>query len=142
MKYTGIISESVVPRAFNNQEHNFQHPRCSMMLSRALYSSEPTSIEVGSTGSYFDWIIRFIFFSWRKQIHYLERFICIIAEAAKELHDKLIKSVVDQRTAPPNSLLWALIEKCDNREDIKLLFNVLENLRKFVSLFYSHLILF
>nr|XP_043624216.1 uncharacterized protein LOC122595830 isoform X2 [Erigeron canadensis] len=72
-----------------------------MMLSRALYSTDASLTEVGST------------------------------EAAKELHDKLLKSVIDKRTAPPNSLLWALIEKCDNREDIKLLFNVLENLRKF-----------
>jgi hypothetical protein len=82
----------------------------------------------------------------------LEAFICVIAEAAKELHDKLLKSVVDQRTAPPNNWLWSLIEKCENREDIKLLFNVLENLRKFVSylilfpnlysLSYNHLILF
>ncbi|XP_076931028.1 uncharacterized protein LOC143596035 [Bidens hawaiensis] len=49
----------------------------------------------------------------------------------KELHDKLIKSVTEQRTAPPNNLLWSLIEKCQNREDIKLLYNALEDLRKF-----------
>ncbi|KVH97280.1 uncharacterized protein LOC112522919 [Cynara cardunculus var. scolymus] len=98
---TGTISESLVPRASNNQECNFQHPTCSMMLSRALYSSDASTLEVGPT------------------------------EAAKELYDKLLKSVIEQRTAPPNNWLWTLIEKCANREDIKLLFNVLENLRKF-----------
>ncbi|MFS8027294.1 hypothetical protein Hanom_Chr16g01497031 [Helianthus anomalus] len=72
-----------------------------MMLSKALYSSEANTIQVGPT------------------------------EAAKELYDKLLKSVLEQRTAPPNNWLWTLIEKCENREDIKLLFNVLENLRKF-----------
>lgn len=97
----GSISESLLPRASNNQERNFQHPTCSMMLSRALYSSESSTLEVGPT------------------------------EAAKELYDKLLKSVIEQRTAPPNNWLWTLIEKCANREDIKLLFNVLENLRKF-----------
>lgn len=66
---------------------------------------------------------------------------CIIAEAAKELHDKILKSVVEQRTAPPNNWLWTLIEKCQNREDIKFLFNVLENLRKFVSYYLAPLLL-
>lgn len=55
------------------------------------------------------------------------------AEAVKELYDKMLKSVVDQRTAPPNAWLWSLIEKCANREDISLLFDILQNLRRFVS---------
>nr|GEX28019.1 putative NADH dehydrogenase [ubiquinone] 1 alpha subcomplex subunit 5, mitochondrial [Tanacetum cinerariifolium] len=55
----------------------------------------------------------------------------LVPEAAKELHDKLLKSVVDQRTAPPNNWMWTLMQKCENREDIKLLFNILEKLRKF-----------
>ncbi|KAI3818528.1 hypothetical protein L1987_12337 [Smallanthus sonchifolius] len=97
----GIISENLVPLAFNNQEHKIQHPACSMMLSRALYSTDAGTKEVGPT------------------------------ESAKELHDKLLKSVIEQRTAPPNNWLWTLIGKCQNLEDIKLLFNVLENLRKF-----------
>lgn len=97
----GTISESIVPHVSNNQEHNFQHTACSMMLSRALYSSDASTLEVAPT------------------------------EEAKELYDKLLKSVIEQRTAPPNNWLWTLIEKCANREDIKLLFNVLENLRKF-----------
>ncbi|KAL8227866.1 hypothetical protein R6Q57_015450 [Mikania cordata] len=97
----GMISESPVPRASNSQEHSIQHPTYSMMLSRALFSSEANTIEVGPT------------------------------EVAKELHDKLLESMMEQRTAPPNNWLWTLVEKCENREDIKLLFNVLENLRKF-----------
>lgn len=79
----------------------FSNPTWSMMLSRALYSSDASTIEVSPT------------------------------DAAKELYDKLLKSVKEQRTAPPNNLLWSLIEKSANREDIKLLFNILENLRKF-----------
>ncbi|KAI7755966.1 hypothetical protein M8C21_025299 [Ambrosia artemisiifolia] len=97
----GISSENVVQRAFTDQEHKIQHPAFSMLLSRALYSTEAATKEVVPT------------------------------EAAKELHDKLLKSVLEQRTAPPNNWLWSLIEKCQNREDIKLLYNVLENLRKF-----------
>ncbi|KAI7741507.1 hypothetical protein M8C21_007737 [Ambrosia artemisiifolia] len=97
----GITSENVVQRAFTNQEHKIQHPAFSMLLSRALYSTDAATKEVVPT------------------------------EAAKELHDKLLKSVIEQRTAPPNNWLWSLIEKCQNREDIKLLYNVLENLRKF-----------
>ncbi|XP_076883236.1 uncharacterized protein LOC143531939 [Bidens hawaiensis] len=97
----GIISENRVQCSFNNQEHEISHPACSMILSRALYSTDVATQEMGPT------------------------------ETAKELHDKMIKSVTEQRTAPPNNLLWSLIEKCQNREDIKLLYNALENLRKF-----------
>ncbi|PWA78837.1 hypothetical protein CTI12_AA209980 [Artemisia annua] len=97
----GITSESVFPSSFNSQERSFQHPTSSIILSKALYSTDASTIEASPT------------------------------EAAKELHDKLLKSVVEQRTAPPNNWLWSLIEKCENREDIKLLFKVLENLRKF-----------
>ncbi|KAK1412213.1 hypothetical protein QVD17_33266 [Tagetes erecta] len=97
----GIISENLVKPAFNNLELKIQHPACSLMLSRALYSTDAGTKEVSPS------------------------------EAVKELHDKILKSVTEQRTAPPNNWLWTLIEKCQNREDIKLLFNVLENLRKF-----------
>lgn len=55
------------------------------------------------------------------------------ADTVKELYDKILKSVNEQRTAPPNAWLWSLIENCANVEDIKLLFDVLENLRRFVS---------
>ncbi|KAK1390496.1 RING finger and CHY zinc finger domain-containing protein 1 [Heracleum sosnowskyi] len=52
-------------------------------------------------------------------------------ETVKELYDKILKSVNVQRTAPPNAWLWSLIESCANVEDIKLLFDVLQNLRRF-----------
>lgn len=55
------------------------------------------------------------------------------AEAVKELYDKIIESVVVKRTMAPNAWLWSLIENCKNHDDIKLLFDVLENLRRFVS---------
>lgn len=52
-------------------------------------------------------------------------------ETVKELYDKILKSVNVQRTAPPNAWLWSLLENCANADDIKLLFDVLQNLRKF-----------
>ncbi|XP_057960133.1 uncharacterized protein LOC131152322 [Malania oleifera] len=51
-------------------------------------------------------------------------------EAVKELYDKMLQSV-NARTMPPNAWLWSLIEKCANNEDIKLLFDILHNLRRF-----------
>ncbi|RVX22094.1 hypothetical protein CK203_001489 [Vitis vinifera] len=56
--------------------------------------------------------------------------VCVSLEAVKELYDKMLKSVVAQ-TMPPNAWLWSLIEKCENHEDIKLLFDMLQNLRRF-----------
>ncbi|KAF5761538.1 hypothetical protein HanXRQr2_Chr16g0766291 [Helianthus annuus] len=56
----GIFSENLVPHAFKNQQHEIQRPACSMMLSKALHSSDANTIQVGPT------------------------------EAAKELHDKLL----------------------------------------------------
>ncbi|KAF9601836.1 hypothetical protein IFM89_023523 [Coptis chinensis] len=35
------------------------------------------------------------------------------------------------QTAPPNTLLWSLVEKCANLDDIVLLFDMLQNLRRF-----------
>lgn len=55
------------------------------------------------------------------------------AEGVKELYDKIIESVVVKRTMAPNAWLWSLLENSKNREDIKLLFDVLEKLRRFVS---------
>lgn len=54
----------------------------------------------------------------------------IPTEAVKELYDKMLQSVKAQ-TMPPNAYLWSLIEKCSNNEDIKLLFDILQNLRRF-----------
>uniref|UniRef100_A0A2N9GWX7 Uncharacterized protein n=1 Tax=Fagus sylvatica TaxID=28930 RepID=A0A2N9GWX7_FAGSY len=52
-------------------------------------------------------------------------------EAVKELYDKMLESVVGQRTMPPNAWLWSLLENCKNNDDIKLLFDILQNLRRF-----------
>ncbi|XP_077233819.1 uncharacterized protein LOC143876082 [Tasmannia lanceolata] len=51
-------------------------------------------------------------------------------EAVKELYLKMLKSV-EAETMPPNAWLWSLLENCANREDIKLLFQILQNLRRF-----------
>lgn len=56
-------------------------------------------------------------------------------EAVKELYDNMLQSVNVKRTMPPNASLWSMIENCKNHEDIKLLFDVLQNLRRFVSSF-------
>ncbi|KAL4586131.1 hypothetical protein LXL04_010762 [Taraxacum kok-saghyz] len=96
MKFGGNVASN-----YPIKNTTINNPTSSMILSRALYSSDAPTIELSPT------------------------------EAAKEVYDKLLKSVKDQRTAPPNNLLWTLIEQCANREDIKLLFNILENLRKF-----------
>lgn len=54
-------------------------------------------------------------------------------DAVKEIYDQILDSVNSKRTMAPNAWTWSLIEKCQNREDIKLLFDVLQNLRIFVS---------
>ncbi|CAN4109982.1 unnamed protein product [Withania somnifera] len=53
------------------------------------------------------------------------------AESVKELHFKIQKSIVDQRSAPPNAWLWSLIQSCANHEDVNLLFDILQRLRIF-----------
>ncbi|CAA7057615.1 unnamed protein product [Microthlaspi erraticum] len=49
----------------------------------------------------------------------------------KELYDKIIDSANVKRSMPPNAWLWSLIENCQNQDDIHLLFDVLQNLRRF-----------
>ncbi|KAJ4823083.1 hypothetical protein Tsubulata_009613 [Turnera subulata] len=53
------------------------------------------------------------------------------SEAVKEFYDKIMDSVKVKRTMAPNAWLWSLIENCQNKEDIKLLFDTLHNLRIF-----------
>lgn len=55
----------------------------------------------------------------------------------KGLYDKILNSVAEKRTAPPNAWLWSLIAKCSTSEDIKLLFDILPKLRTFVSSYLS-----
>ncbi|KAK1256791.1 hypothetical protein QJS04_geneDACA020122 [Acorus gramineus] len=52
------------------------------------------------------------------------------SEAVKELHQKMLKSV-EAETMPPNAWMWSLLDSCANREDIKLLFDILQHLRRF-----------
>ncbi|CAI0466674.1 unnamed protein product [Linum tenue] len=57
-------------------------------------------------------------------------------EAVKEFHEKILESVNTKRTMSPNAWLWSLIEKCESHKDIELLFDCLENIRRFVSAFF------
>ncbi|KAK4337987.1 hypothetical protein RND71_042474 [Anisodus tanguticus] len=52
-------------------------------------------------------------------------------ESVKELYDKMLKCVVEQKSAPPNALLWSLLQSCANHEDVNLLFDILRRLRIF-----------
>lgn len=54
-----------------------------------------------------------------------------LTEAVKELYDKMLQSVAEKRTMPPNAWLWSLIENCTTQNDIKLLFDILQRLRVF-----------
>ncbi|KAL6896920.1 hypothetical protein ACP4OV_007492 [Aristida adscensionis] len=51
-------------------------------------------------------------------------------EAVEEMYQKMLKSV-EARTMPPNAWLWSMIGSCSNKEDIKLLFDILQKLRVF-----------
>ncbi|MED6106448.1 hypothetical protein PIB30_005084 [Stylosanthes scabra] len=51
--------------------------------------------------------------------------------AVKELYDKMLESVKVKRSMPPNAWLWSMIENCKHQQDIRLLFDILENLRRF-----------
>uniref|UniRef100_A0A0D3DM04 Uncharacterized protein n=1 Tax=Brassica oleracea var. oleracea TaxID=109376 RepID=A0A0D3DM04_BRAOL len=56
-------------------------------------------------------------------------FFCAVT--VKELHDKILESVNVKRSMPPNAWLWSLIESCQCQDDINLLFEVLQKLRRF-----------
>ncbi|XP_058758571.1 uncharacterized protein LOC131631816 [Vicia villosa] len=52
-------------------------------------------------------------------------------EAVKDLYDKMLQSVNVKRSMPPNAWLWSMIANCKHSQDISLLFDVLQNLRRF-----------
>lgn len=56
------------------------------------------------------------------------------AETVKDLYDKMLASVKVKRSMPPNAWLWSMIANCKHHQDITLLFDILQNLRRFVSL--------
>lgn len=60
-------------------------------------------------------------------------------DAVKNLYDKMLESVNVKRSMPPNAWLWSMIASCKHHHDISLLFDILRNLRRFVS-FYSLLL--
>ena len=66
--------------------------------------------------------------------HFLMSWMSI--EAVVELYQKMLKSV-EAETMPPNAWLWSMISSCSNKEDIKLLIQILQKLRVFVSGFSS-----
>ncbi|XP_059648859.1 uncharacterized protein LOC132294864 [Cornus florida] len=104
----GMIHDNCVDLVLNDSRHMLQQPSCSMMMiHRSLYSSEACTDEAGSTDK------------------------AGPTEAVKKLYDKMLNSVMDKRSAPPNAWLWSLLDNCANHEDIKLLFDILQHLRRF-----------
>ncbi|KAG4942164.1 hypothetical protein JHK85_046810 [Glycine max] len=53
------------------------------------------------------------------------------SEDVKELYDKMLDSVKVKRSMPPNAWLWSMIANCKQQHDIRLLFDILQNLRRF-----------
>ncbi|KAK7348206.1 hypothetical protein VNO80_22756 [Phaseolus coccineus] len=49
----------------------------------------------------------------------------------KELYEKMLDSVKVKRSMPPNAWLWSMILNCKHQHDIRLLFDILQNLRIF-----------
>lgn len=58
--------------------------------------------------------------------------VCINAEVVREMYDKMFGSL-EARTMPANAWLWSLVSNCSTKEDVTLLFKMLENLRIFVK---------
>jgi hypothetical protein len=54
-------------------------------------------------------------------------------DAVKDLYDKMLQSVNVKQSMPPNAWLWSMIANCKHHHDISLLFDILQNLRRFVS---------
>ncbi|EPS60587.1 adenylyl cyclase, partial [Genlisea aurea] len=52
-------------------------------------------------------------------------------ETVKSVYDKMLNSIKEKKTAPPNAWLWDFIAKCSSKEDIELLFDMLQKLRIF-----------
>ncbi|KAL8485480.1 hypothetical protein ACS0TY_027687 [Phlomoides rotata] len=91
---------------YSNTELNHQKdgiPLSSIVMPNRLFSSEAT--EAGNESA--------------------------DTETVKGLYDKILNSVAEKKTAPPNAWLWSLIAKCSTIEDIKLLFDILPKLRTF-----------
>lgn len=121
--YTGMIQ--------SNHLQTAQRPMY-LMMSRASFASEASTAERNPTGY---WLMCWNCFLrlFLKLVWWSFALNLLNAEAVKELYDKMLDSVVVKRSMPPNAWLWSLLEKCKNHDDIKLLFDILEKLRRFVS---------
>ncbi|KZV50678.1 hypothetical protein F511_29282 [Dorcoceras hygrometricum] len=86
-----------------NYQNNLHLEMPSMVGPRVAFSSEASIVENNSSDT----------------------------ETAKEVYEKMLKCVSEKRSAPPNAWLWSLVAKCGTDEDIKLLFDILERLRRF-----------
>lgn len=138
-KHTGIGHDSCGPSA-RNEAQILPSRTCLMMMTmvpKVLFSTGAGATEDYQTGTcciYFNLFMKanylLVTMSWS----------CLNAEAVKELYDKMLQSVAEKRTMPPNAWLWSLIENCTTQNDIKLLFDILQRLRVFVS--YSMCIFF
>ncbi|KAJ4722237.1 RING finger and CHY zinc finger domain-containing protein 1 isoform 1 [Melia azedarach] len=98
---TTFSSHSILTGEIQGNDLQASGYQYSMIGSRASFSSQTSSVESTPT------------------------------ENVKELYDKMLESVNVKRSMPPNAWLWSLIENCKNHDDIKLLFNILQNLRRF-----------
>ncbi|XP_042514849.1 uncharacterized protein LOC122089305 [Macadamia integrifolia] len=105
-KISGSICGVSLPVS-SNVEFLGHHPMCSMM-GRACFTSEACATEGEASATEGGGP----------------------SEAVKEIYEKMLKSV-EAETMPPNAWMWSLIENCVNREDIALLFQMLQNLRRF-----------
>ncbi|CAK8569355.1 unnamed protein product [Lathyrus sativus] len=54
-----------------------------------------------------------------------------LTEAVKDLYDKMLQSVNVKRSMPPNAWLWSMVANCKHHHDISLLFDILQNRRRF-----------
>ena len=122
--YTGMIQSNHLQMA--------QRPMMYSMMSRACFASEASTAESSPTGY---WLMCWnCFFEVVLEASLMTFALNLLSvEAVKELYDKMLESVVGKRTMPPNAWLWSLLENCKNNDDIKLLFDILQNLRRFVS---------
>ncbi|XP_057475441.1 uncharacterized protein LOC130763533 isoform X2 [Actinidia eriantha] len=99
--FSGINHDSCGPSALNDAPRILQSQMIMAMGPKVLYSTGAIMAEDNPT------------------------------EAVKELYNKILKSIAEQRTMAPNAWLWLLIENCTNHDDIKLLFDILQRLRVF-----------
>ncbi|CAH8320536.1 unnamed protein product [Eruca vesicaria subsp. sativa] len=117
------VSSSLYTKSYYWMDRsNHLHTRSSsftLLIPSSSFSSEAVKLEGDPTGCYYVDLLL---------CHSLH-FLCAVT--VKELHDKILDSVNVKRSMLPNAWLWSLIENCQNQDDITLLFEVLQKLRRF-----------